>query len=210
MPRLTNEMREQIRASVMASTHRSADVAKLMAETTTLVRSTLLGQLPKDFLAATEAMPSSWFGTCTSARVLAEDNPEVIANHGGQHKNRHKFWVTSADIKVEAFRVPHSMSSYNAFPFDRLTREEQRAGQGWSKVLAKQIKEAKRIWSVYSALDEEVKAFLLSVTTTEALLKAMPEYERHVPKPPAKPMPLAVIPTKLRAQMTAAGFDTGA
>ena len=206
MPRLTNEMRGQIVISVMGATNQKKDIEKLTAETAKIVRKKLESQLPKGFLAATANLPEAWFSHETAQSLAADRNPVMLAECGNPNgrEGRH-YWQHSEEIKIEKLRRPAS----HWFPVRGSKTDDNPGSDEWLQLLAKQIEKGYAIFKKYDAVRVHLEAYLAGCTTTEQVLKDMPELERHIPKPPAKPMPIVVVPTALRASLTGTGFYTG-
>lgn len=207
MPRLTKEMRQQIVASVMGATNRAKDIEKLTADTAKIVRKKLESQLPKGFLAATANLPESWFMVENSQSLGADRNPVMLAECGNPNgfKGQH-FWMRRQEIKFDPLRRPAS----HWFPIRGGKTDDNPGQDEWLTLLAKQIERGYAIFKKYDAVRVHLEAYLAGCTTTEQVLDGMPELARHIPKPPAKAMPIAVVPSALRASLTGTGFDNGA
>ena len=209
MPRLTNEMRAKIERSVMAATNRDKDIEKLTAETSKIVRKKLESQLPKGFLAATATLPESWFPHETKQSLYVDRNPVYLAQYGNPNGHRHEshgYWARRADVAIAPLRIPYNHS----FPVRWGETDDNPGESEWLDLLSKQIEKGYAIFKKYGAVRENLAAYLAGCTTTEQVLKGMPELKRHIPEPPAKPTPIVVVPTALRASLTGTGFDTGA
>lgn len=199
MTNLTKDIREQIVQSVLAGTWIPEKKAAILKSTGEAIREVWRKYLPEGFEAATATLPPAWFPKESVEYLSCAVNPDLImqpTNSRGEKCSSSNFSVPPLAVP-ENFRPEYRYNGVGHIPF-------------WSEALAPQIKEAQKLRAAQDKLEEELRGFLYSVKTYKQVLEKMPELERHLPKPAAKPMPVATSTAPLLSTLAKLGFDKGA
>lgn len=184
---LTNKARESALASALAATFIPAQRKAIEKSMSDAVRKVVVAAVPKEFTEGTKGMPDEWFHWCVQESIPREYNVQAVWDAQPLR------WCMAAVF--ERVKVP---SNYNL----HLTGEE------WKKLLGAQLDAALKLQAKYEALKQELADFLNSCKTFEAVIKGMPELERHLPPIVKKSFPLVADTRPLKKALKGMGFDT--
>lgn len=184
--RLNKTIREEILANVLAATDLEERRTALRQLIQAVVKKLIIQDQPAEFVALTKIHPKEWFASCNQVYYGCENELYPLAvsfDPPGTWRSR------SLHLDDPVYVTNHY--SWNA-------TDHKAALLPLAKEAAALIEERK-------ALVSEIRAFLQSCPTAEAVTERMPELERHIPKI-ARPMPL-VAPSNLLSSLTKMGFD---
>lgn len=197
-PTLTKEIRAQIVESVIAATFIPAEKEAILQSAGATVRETIRKLLPQGFEQAVACLPPEWLPSLESIQLHTHISvPNILADCYRSYRS----------IRFERLTVSNNLNLPGRIS-DRIRQGDDRPA--WEQILAAQIDAAKKLRAKEDALRMELSNQLVSFRTYAQLLEKLPELERHLPKPPAPPMPLVANVAPLRAQMKKLGFDQGA
>jgi hypothetical protein len=190
--RLTKQIRADIIESVLKNTVLPAERKAIEEETARTAMEAVRAMQPKGFYEAVAGHPKEWFKLDQSTYVTV-CNPNVVLSAVDNNDAR---WMNYGHVSYpEAIVV--------ALDGPRLDEKQCK------QVFGALHKRAEAWVEKYSAVKNELSAYLLSKQTVESALKDMPELERHVPAP-AKPSYPLVAPSNVLSHLTKLGFDAGA
>lgn len=184
--RLNKAIREEILANVLAATDLEERRTALRQLIQTAVKKLITQDQPAEFVALTKIHPKEWFASSNQIYYGNEDELYSLAvsfDPPGTWQSR-SLWLDDPVCVANHY-------SWNA--------TDHKAA------LLPLAKEATALIEERNALVSEIRAFLQSCPTTEAVAERMPELTRHIPKI-ARPMPL-VAPSNLLSSLTKMGFD---
>lgn len=185
--RLTKTIRDAIVTSVMAATTFAERKESVKQRTSKLARQLLFARVPTEFTALVNGSPCAWFATTNQVSLNRDRAPMAVFNDSG--------WCYGGTlVEFGDFARPYD--------FDHCFTKEQQ-GEFFSALRL----EAEKLAEQIKRTERELRSFLMSVTTTEKLLKRMPELEPHIPKTAAS-YPLVASTVNLQAYLSQSGFDT--
>ena len=188
--KLTKALRHQILLSVLGATNFEERKAAIIKESNDLMRELLRAALPENFEESVKNLPPEWFSRVT--QWYPDNNPASELEY----------------MKVEYDESTNRSSYKNCLTFPYLV-----SPFGSPKVNTKPLdplyKKAGSLLNEYFETKKQLRDLLLGFTTTDKLLAACPEFERHVPySSKSYPLTVSVIPTFVALKK--AGFDTTA
>lgn len=182
--RLTNAMRDEIIERVMKATNLYAEREQIKTETKERAREAFLAAQPAGFNALAAQYPKEWFKAGGDIKLNDADNNPCV-------------YLDSVDGKG-AYR-----NRYVRFDPPSPTAVDQVSGG--DEVFYDLVERAKAWAARHDTLLNELRAFLLSCSTVEAMLERMPELAPHIPKASGRCFPL-VAPSNLLSQLQQSGF----
>jgi hypothetical protein len=184
--RLNKTIREEILANVLAATDLEDRRTELRQLIQAAVKKLIIQDQPAEFVALTKIHPKEWFASCNQVYYGCEDELYPLA---------------------VSFDPPGTWQSRSLHLDDPVcvTNHYSWNAADHKAALLPLTKEAAALIEERKALVSEIRAFLQSCPTAEAVAERMPELTRHIPKI-ARPMPL-VAPSNLLSSLTKIGFD---
>ena len=184
--RLNKTTREEILTNVLAATDLEERRTALRQLIQVAVKKLIIQDQPAEFVALTKVYPKGWFTSCNQVYYGSEDELYPLA---------------------VSFDPPDTWQSRSLHLDDPVYVIQN---YGWSatnhkSALLPLAEEAAALIAERTTLAAEIRAFLQSCQTAEAVAERMPELTRHIPKI-ARPMPL-VAPSNLLSSLTKMGFD---
>ena len=197
-PKLTKDIRAQVVDSVIASTYIPAKKQAILDSAALAAREAVRALLPAGFERAIGTLPREWFGKVTEVYPSRHVNPRNILKGASGPMY----------LKIgEPVIIPRCV---NVEGMIRDTVQKDDTHPSWGEILAVQIEAAHKVRKEEDEMRAELMDFLNSKQTYKQVVEAMPQLERHLPKPPAPALPLVVNPAPLQKRLAKAGFDLGA
>lgn len=159
--RLTKAMREETLENVLKATDFEAKKKDILERAGKVARTELIKPVPKEFFEMIKGYPAEWF--------LHTGNYGLFREHAPENAFRpHESWY-GCTLHFEPFPHPCGLCL-------NISKERQQ------KLFGPFRKEAERLMENQTQLKTDLKAFLLSCTTVEAVLEKMPELKPHIPE----------------------------
>lgn len=184
--RLNKTLREEILTNVLNATDLEERRTELRQRIQATIKKLIIQDQPAEFIALTKVHPKEWFVSYSQIYYGYEDelySLGVSFDPPGTWQSRLLYLDDPVCVTL----------GYNCNVLDH------------KSALLPLAKEAAALIEERAALVAEIRAFLQSCQTTEAVVKRMPELERHVPKT-SYPVP-SVAPSNLLSSLTKFGFD---
>lgn len=203
-PKLTKAIRADMIESVIAATYIPEKKKVIMESTGLAAREAIRALLPTGFERAIGTLPREWFNRIVSVSPSRTVNPSNILNLKGP-----ALWGGSISIG-EPILVPANLYCQMGNAIHDTVQAAFPGHPTWEKILAVQIEEATKLRAEEDAMRGDLAAFLASCRSYKDVMEKFPAFERHLPKTPAKAMPLVVQTAPLQQKLAKLGFDQGA
>lgn len=184
--RLNKTIREEILTNVLAATDLEERRTALRQRIQAAVKKLIVQDQPAEFVALTKVHPKGWFASCNQVYYGYEDElyPLAVSFDHPDIRPYRSLYLDDPVYVVQNYRWDTTAHKSALLPL---------------------AEEAAALIAERAALAAEIRAFLQSCQTAEAVAERMPELTRHIPKI-ARPMPL-VAPSNLLSSLTEMGFD---
>lgn len=201
-PKLTKAIRADMVESIIAATYIPEKKKAILESTGSAAREAVRALLPAGFERAIGTLPREWFNRIVAVSPSRGVNPvNILKSETG--------WGASIDIG-EPILVPANLYCQMGNAIHDTVQAAFPGHPTWEKILAVQIEAATKLCKEEDELRAEVAGFLASCHSYKDVCEKFPAFERHLPKTPAKAMPLVVQTAPLQKKLAKLGFDQGA